>query len=50
MKDSSIAVILEGLPIVPPSQIAKMSSFVLHRLNDANPGDYHNVLMLVAGQ
>lgn len=50
MEDASIAVILDGLPLVQPSQISKLSSFVLRRLNDANPGDHNKVLMPVAGQ
>jgi hypothetical protein len=48
MEDSSIAVILDGLPGVHPSHIEKLGSFVLRRLNDASPGDHNKVLMPVA--
>ena len=50
MEDSSIAVILGGLPIVQPSQISKLNRRHLHRLNDASPEDNDKVLMPAAEQ
>lgn len=50
MEDSSIAVILDGLPRVYLDLIPKLSKFVLHWLNDTDPGYYTKVLMPVAGQ